>query len=471
MQIERKLYQELLAWKKETAGRKAMLIEGARRVGKSTLAEAFAREQYKSYILIDFNVAPKNVRDSFDRLNEPDVFFQTLSLAYNTRLYPRESLIIFDEIQAFPKARQAIKYLVADGRYDFLETGSLISIKENVEHITIPSEERRLKMYPVDFPGFLAAMGEQVLRDHIRECFLAGVALAQPAHARAMRLFREYMLVGGMPQSIVAYAENGRDFYASDVEKRDILNLYRDDIRKASRRYNSRVSALFENIPGYLSTHEKKVVLRRIEEGARYAQYDDPLFWLDDSMICNLCYRCNDPNVGIALNRSDTAVKCYMGDTGLLVSLAFSENEVSDGRLWQTIMDGKLSLNEGMIYENAISQMITAAGRKLYFYTRYNAEKHRNDIEIDFLLSNESKTRFRVYPVEVKSARNYTATSFNAFRAAFSRRVGQSVIVHPKAYSTDADTVRLPPYMFPFFLAGKKEERDGAPGEKPGNRH
>lgn len=321
-----------------------------------------------------------------------------------------------------------------------------------MEHITIPSEERRLKMYPVDFPEFMAAMGEQALLRHIRERFLAGAAPEQPMHAKAMRLFREYMLVGGMPQSIVAYAENGRDFYASDIERRDILNLYRADIKKASKRYNFKVSALFENVPGYLSTHEKKVVLSRIEENARYVQYDDPLFWLDDSMVCNLCYRCNDPNVGLALSKNDAAVKCYMGDTGLLVSLAFSENELSEQRLYKAIMDGKLSLNEGMIYENAISKMIAASGRKLYFYTRYNTEKHRNDIEIDFLLSNESNTRFRVHPVEVKSSKNYTATSFDAFKAAFARRVGRSVIVHPKAYSANKEVVKLPPYMFPFFL-------------------
>ncbi len=452
MNINRKLELSLLAWKREAAGKKALLIEGARRVGKSTIAEKFAKEQYKSYILIDFTLAPKSVKDNFDLLSEPDVFFQNLSLAYNTRLYPRESLIIFDEIQKYPKARQAIKYLVADGRYDFLETGSLISIKENVDTITIPSEERKLKMYPVDFPEFITTMGEQVLLDYIHECFRQGVALKQSAHARAMRLFREYMLVGGMPQSIVAYAEKGRDFYASDVEKRDILDLYRDDIKKASKRYNSRAAALFENIPGYLSTHEKKVVLGRIEENARFAQYDDPLFWLNDSMICNLCYRCNDPNVGFALSKNDSAVKCYMGDTGLLVSLAFSENELSDRQLYKAIMDGKLSLNEGMIYENAIAQMIAASGKKLYFYTRYNAEKHRNDIEIDFLISNESKTSFRVHPVEVKSSKNYTTTSFQAFKAAFSRRVGRSVIVHPKPFSSENDIIKVPPYMFPFLL-------------------
>lgn len=448
MDIQRKLYRELLKWKQTTQGKKALLIEGARRVGKSTIVEKFGREQYRSYILIDFNKASKNVRDNFENLNELDIFFQNLSLEYNVRLYPRESLVIFDEIQKFPRAREAVKYLVADRRYDFIETGSLISIKENVKDITVPSEERKLKMYPVDFEEFAEAMGEGLLLEYIRNCFLEDKPLEQKIHAKAMRLFREYMLVGGMPQSIVAYAENDRDFFASDQEKRDILDLYRDDIRKASKRYNSRVSALFENIPGYLSTHEKKIVLSHIDENARYSQYDDPLFWLEDSMICNLCYKCNDPNVGFALNKNDTAVKCYMGDTGLLVSLAFSENELSDQQLYKAIMSGRLSLNEGMIYENMIAQMITAKGKKLYFYTRYNEVKHRNDIEIDFLLSNESKTSFRIFPMEVKSSKNYTTTSLNDFRELFSGRIAHSYIIHPKNFVKEERITKIPPYMF-----------------------
>lgn len=447
MVIDRKIYKELLKWKQEVQGKRALLIEGARRVGKSTIAEKFGREQYRSYILIDFNKAPKSVRDNFENLNELDIFFQNLSLEYNVRLYPRQSLIIFDEIQKYPRAREAIKYLVADGRYDFIETGSLISIKENVNEITVPSEERRLKMYPVDFEEFAQALGEELLLEYIRRCFQEEKPLDQKMHTKAMRLFREYMLVGGMPQSIVAYVENGRDFYASDREKRDILDLYRDDIRKASKRYNSRVSALFENIPGYLSTHEKKIVLSHIDEDARYAQYDDPLFWLDDSMICNLCYKCNDPNVGFALNKNDAAVKCYMGDTGLLVSLAFSENEISDQQLYKAIIGGRLSLNEGMLYENMIAQMIAAKGKKLYFYTRYNAVKHRNDIEIDFLLSNESKTGFRIFPMEVKSSKNYTTTSLNEFRELFSGRIANSFIIHPKSFAKEDSITKLPPYM------------------------
>ena len=448
MEIKRKIYSKILAWKRTCNGRKALLIEGARRIGKSTVAEEIGRNEYKSYILIDFNKASKKVLDSFDDLRNLDIFFQTLSLEYNERLYPRESLIIFDEIQKFPKAREAIKYLVADGRYDYIETGSLISIRENVENITLPSEERKLKMYPLDFEEFMVYMKEEILYEYIVKCYEEKQPLDQKMHAKAMHLFKEYMLVGGMPQAVLAFAKNGRDFAAADVEKRDILELYRDDIKKAAKKYNSRVSALFENIPAYLSMHEKKIVLKDIEEGATFDKYDDPLFWLDDSMICNLCYKCNDPNVGFALNKNDSAVKCYMGDTGLLVSLAFSENEIADQQLYKQIMDGRLSLNEGMIYENVISQMISAKGTKLYFYTRYSEEKHRNDIEIDFLLSNESKTNFRVFPIEVKSSKNYTTTSLGRFKEVFGKKITTQYIIHPKNLMVDGEIIKIPPYMF-----------------------
>lgn len=446
--IKRKIYDKILDWKETTKGSKALLIEGARRIGKSTVAEEIGKNEYKSYVLIDFNKASKKIFDLFDNLNELDIFFQTISLEYNTRLYNRESLIIFDEIQKFPKAREAIKYLVADGRYDYIETGSLISIKENVEGITIPSEERKLKMYPVDFEEFMDYMGEDLLVEYIRDCYQKKVPLDQSQHKKAMHLFKEYILVGGMPQSVVAFKNNARDFFAADVEKRDILNLYRDDICKAARRYNSKVSAIFENIPGYLSTHEKKIVLSEIEPGASFDRYDEPLFWLDDSMICNLCYKCNDPNVGLALNKNESAVKCYMGDTGLLVSLAFAENEITEQKVFTNIMDGKLSLNEGMLYENVIAQIIASKGKKLYFYTRYSEEKHRNDIEIDFLLSNDSKTNYRVNPIEVKSSKNYSAVSIGKFADIFKRKVNNPMIVHPKNLVEVEGILRIPAYMF-----------------------
>lgn len=448
MEIKRKIYNKMLEWKNTCNGSKALLIEGARRIGKSTVAEEFGRNEYKSFVNIDFNKASRKILDSFDDLNNLDIFFQTIILEYNVRLYPRESLIIFDEIQKFPKAREAIKYLVADGRYDFIETGSLISIRENVESITLPSEERKIKMYPVDFEEFMVYMNEEILLQYIENCFDKRQPLEPKMHEKAMHLFKEYMLVGGMPQAIVAFASGGRDFAAADIEKRDILELYRDDIKKAAKRYHSRVSALFENIPAYLSTHEKKIVLKDIEKGATFDKYDESLFWLEDSMICNLCYKCNDPNVGFAMNKNDSAVKCYMGDTGLLVSLAFSENEISGVQLYKQIMNDRLSLNEGMIYENAIAQMIAGKGRKLYFYTRYSEEKHRNDIEIDFLLSNESKTNFRVFPIEVKSSKNYTTTSLGRFKDIFGKKIAMQYIIHPKNLSVNGNIIKIPPYMF-----------------------
>jgi len=447
MEIKRSIYNKIADWKNEAKGTKALLIEGARRIGKSTVAKEFAKNEYKSYILIDFNKAGKNVKEAFDSLENLDVFFQTLTLEYNTRLYPRESLIIFDEIQKFPKAREAIKYLVADGRYDYIETGSLISIKENVQNITIPSEERKLQMYPVNFEEFMVYMSEEILLDYIRECFEKGQPLDRQMHNKAMRLFMEYMLVGGMPQALVAYKKNDRDFHAADVEKRDILSLYEDDIKKSAKRYQSKVSAIFDNIPGFLSTHEKRVVLSEVDKKGSFDRYDEPLFWLGDSMICNLCYKCNDPNVGLALNKNDSYVKCFMGDTGLLVSHAFSENEITDEQLYKQIMDGKLSLNQGMLYENLISQIITASGRKLYFYTRYSEEKHRNDIEIDFIISNESKTKFKITPIEVKSSKNYTTTSLSTFKEIFKKRIDKQIIIHPKNYSEADGVIKIPPYM------------------------
>lgn len=447
MEIQRKIYKKIVDWKENAKGTKALLIEGARRVGKSTVAEEIGQNEYKSYILIDFNKASTKMKSAFDDLNNLDVFFQTLSLEYNTRLYNRESLIIFDEIQKFPKAREAIKYLVQDHRYDYIETGSLISIKENVENITIPSEERKIKMYPVDFEEFMVYMNEEILLEYINDCWNRKVPLDRKMHEKAMRLFNEYLLVGGMPQAIVAFASNARDFAAADVEKRDILELYRDDIKKAAKKYNSKVSAIFENIPAYLSTHEKRIVLSEIDDNGRFDRYGEPLFWLDDSMICNLCYRCNDPNVGLALNKNESYVKCYLGDTGLLVSLAFSENEITDQNLYKQIMDGKFAINKGMLYENLISQMLVAKGKKLYFYTRYNEDVHRNDIEIDFLLSNESKTNFKINPIEVKSGKNYTTTSLTAFNEVYIKRIDRQWIIHPKNLSISEGIIKIPPYM------------------------
>ena len=367
MEIKRKIYSKLLEWKEKSQGSKALLIEGARRIGKSTIAEEFGKNEYKSYVLIDFNNASKNIINAFDNLNNPDLFFQIINLETGIRLYKRETLIIFDEIQKFPRAREAIKYLVADGRYDFIETGSLISIKENVENITIPSEEKKIRMYPVDFEEFLVYIGEDVLLDYINECFKTRKPLIDSMHKKAMYLFKEYMLVGGMPQVLKTYKNNNKDFYLADEEKRFILDLYKDDIKKASKKYNSKVSAIFDNIPSFLSTHEKKVQIKELASNPTYNRFDEPLFWLNDSMITNLCYKCTDPNIGFGLNRDDSAVKCYMGDTGLLISLAFNENQLKDASLYRQIMNDKLSINKGMLYENVIAQMLISMNKSYIF--------------------------------------------------------------------------------------------------------
>lgn len=447
MIFKRKIYKKFLEWKRN-GGQKALLIEGAWRIGKSTIVEEFARNEYKSYILIDFAEARDVVKEAFEHnLNDLDTFFMLISSEYKVKLHERQSLIIFDEVQKYPRAREAVKYLVKDGRYDYIETGSLISIHENVADIVIPSEERCLRMYPLDFEEFCWAFGEEQLLDYIRLCFEKRRPLTNDLHRKAMMLFRQYLLVGGMPKPLSAYLQNGRDFASCDEEKRDILRLYREDIMKIGRQYRSKVLAIYDQIPGLLSKHEKRVVLNKIVEGSDFMQYEDTFFWLADSMMANECFNCSDPNVGLSINEDRTYVKCYMGDTGLLVSHAFSENDVSDGELYREILHGKLSFNEGMLYENAIAQMLVAAGHKLYFYTRYNETKHRNDIEIDFLLSNNSRLKYKIFPVEVKSTENYSTASLSRFKEKFHERIGVCYVIHPKNFALKDDIVCLPPYM------------------------
>lgn len=448
MVFRRKIYDKFLAWKKESNGKKALLVEGARRIGKSTIVEEFARNEYKSYLIIDFAKAPEEVKGYFSSyLDDLDTFYMLLSVHYGVKLHPRESVILFDEVQRFPKAREAIKYLVADGRYDFIETGSLISIKENVKDITIPSEERHLRMYPMDFEEFCWALEEVPLVEYIHRCFEGKTPLERGLHDKAMLIFKQYLLVGGMPMSVVAFLEGEKDFGKADVEKRDILELYRSDIMKIKARYRAKVLAIFDQIPGLLSRHEKRVVFNRIVEGSVAEQYEETFFWLSDSMIANECRKTNDPNIGLSLNESDSFIKCYMGDTGLLVSHAFDENELMENEVYKQILSGKLGLNEGMLYENAIAQMLVSNGHRLFFYTHYDKEKKRNDVEIDFIISNNSKTRCRMFPIEVKSSSKYSMDSLNRFREKFKSRIGGCIVIHPRNLQEKDGILFLPPYM------------------------
>ena len=389
--LKRKIYDKLVAWKNNSNGTTAMMIDGAHRVGKSYIVEEFAKTQYKSYIMIDFGNAPQAVLDLF--LNDSadlDLFFAKLSSFFRTPLYARESLIVFDEVQQYPRARQLIKYLVADGRYDYIETGSLIRLKKNVQDIIIPSEEDHIKMFPLDFEEFLWALGDETTYPLIKKCFESKIPLGMPIHRKIMNDFRQYLLVGGMPQSVLAYI-NGKNFEASDIAKRRILKLYRDDIAKFAEGYEDKVFALFDNIPGQLSKKEKKYKLSSLGKQARFRTFESSFIWLNEAMVVNTCFNATGPNVGLALSADNTTQKCYMSDTGLLVTHTFKDKNYTDNELYRAILFDKLSINEGMLVENAVAQMLRLHRERLYFYSRCDSKNRENHIKIDFLITDGKK--------------------------------------------------------------------------------
>ena len=446
--MKRKISEQLSKWKTTANGTSALLVQGARRVGKSYIVEEFAKNAYRSYILIDFNKAGKTVRDIFEHdLDSMDMLFQKLSTLYNTKLYPRESLIIFDEVQLFPRARSAIKYLVADGRYDYIETGSLISIRKNVENILIPSEEDMLNMYPMDFEEFLWALGNETLFPLITECFQKQKPLGQALHRKAMDLFRLYMIVGGMPQAVNAYVET-QDFDSVDAVKRRILKLYREDIRKHAKGYEMKVEAIFDEIPSQLRNQNQHFKLSSLEKGARFDNYRDAMFWLSDAMIVNNCYNSTEPNIGLNLNRDRTLMKCYMADTGLLISHCFDEKGIVSEEIYKKLLLGKLEVNLGMIIENITAQMLTASGHKLFFYANASRNDAERRMEIDFLIAkNKISNRHNISPIEVKSGKNYTLSSINKFRRRYSEQLHTPFVLHTGDLKTEDGIVYLPLYM------------------------
>ena len=451
--FKRKIYNELLKWKNESDKGKAVLVEGARRIGKSTIVEEFAKNNYKSYILIDFSKVNDLIKDAFyNLLIHLDEFFMFLSSEFSTKLYPRESLFIFDEVQSFPRAREAIKHLVKDGRYDYIETGSLISIKENVRDILIPSEESKLTMYPMDFEEFTWALGEELMLPHIRKCFEDKTPLLEGIHRKAMLVFKQYMLVGGMPKAVSEFLSSRKQFAECEIEKREILNTYRDDIYKIDRSYKSKVLSVFDQLPSFLSQHEKRIRISSISPGNFAIKYEETFFWLSDSMMCNECFLCTNPNVELSLNEKRNYIKCYMGDTGLLITHALDENSVEGTNYHKQLLNGKLSINKGMFFENVVAQMLVANGHKLYFYTHYNAKKHRNDIEIDFLLTNGDKIKQKLIPIEVKSANSYKTESLNRFIKKFRKRIEKAYIIHPKNLSIREDGIICIPVYMTFCL-------------------
>jgi predicted AAA+ superfamily ATPase len=448
--VKRKIYEKLLDWKINDSGKSALLIEGARRVGKSYIVEEFAKAEYKSYILIDFNKASGDIRAVFDNyLDDLETLFMYITNYYNTKLYERESLIIFDEVQLYPRARAAIKYLVADGRYDYIETGSLVSIKKNVKDIMIPSEERPIRMYPMDFEEFLWAMGNETLMEFIENHFMEGRALGQAMHRKAMDWFRQYLIVGGMPQAVSEYAAS-HEFDKVDRVKRNILALYRADISKYTDGHETKVTGIFDEIPSQLGKKEKRFVFSSLTKNARLRDYDDALFWLNDAMVVNTCYRAAEPNIGLKMSMERPTLKCYMADTGLLISHAFDERGLVSEEIYKKLLLGKLEVNKGMIIENVVAQMLMASGHKLYFYSSASRKDKDERMEIDFLIAKDKiSNRHNISPIEVKSGKNYTLTSLLKFKEKYKEQTHISYILHTGDYDnkTENGIVFMPIYM------------------------
>lgn len=449
--MKRKIYDKLLQWKREKNGATALMIEGARRVGKSYIAREFARNEYDSFILIDFSKAPQRVRGWFDEyLEDIDTLLQNIQLHYKKKLATRKSLIIFDEVQKCPKAREAIKALVEDGRFDYLETGSLISIKKNVENIVIPSEEDGIDMYPMDFEEFLWAMGNEVLMPYIRKQFEKCKPMGD-FHREALHYFRQYLIVGGMPQAVAEYAAS-RDFTKVDAIKRQILRLYKNDIKKYAGGLTARVSAIYDAIPGQLQKKEKQFTLTALKDEARMREYDSAFFWLDDAKLANICYNTTAPNIGLQLNEDRTTLKCYFCDTGLLISLAFSARGIVTNEIYQKLMFDKLEIDEGMLVENIVAQMLKTAGSKLFFYNNYDKEEAENRMQIDFLIQKEVVTsRHNISPIEVKSSTNYTLTSIKKCIKKYGQYLSTPYVLHTNDVEQKDGLTYLPLYMTPFY--------------------
>lgn len=456
--MKRKIYQQLLDWKHNRRGEVALLIEGARRIGKSYIVEEFAKNEYDSYLLIDFSRVNPKVIEFFDLyLDDLDMLFTSLELYGKKKLIPRKnptdeasSLIIFDEIQFCPRARSAIKHLVADHRFDYIETGSLISIKKNVKDIMLPSEEHAIEMYPMDFEEFLWAMGDEMMMPFIKMQFEKRKPM-EAFHRKALDYFRQYMIVGGMPQAVQTYVDT-RDFDKVDERKRDILSIYRNDIRKYADNQETKVAAIFEELPGQLQKHEKKFRLADLQSHARMRDYSEAFFWLSDAKIINCCYNSTEPSIGLKLNEERTTLKCYMGDTGLLISHAFDERGIVTSELYQKLMFDKLEVNEGMLVENIVAQMLRAAGHKLYFFSKYSAKEADERMEIDFLIAKPTITsRHNISPIEVKSGSNYTITSLKKCIKKYDKQLATPYVLHDKDLKVEDGITYLPLYMTPLL--------------------
>lgn len=432
----------MLEWKSASKGKSALLLEGARRIGKSTIVEEFAKKEYRSYILIDFNEVSQDVKDLFDNLMDLDYIFLYLQNIYQTSLYEHESVIVFDEVQQCPKARQAIKYLVKDGRYDYIETGSLISIRKNTKDINIPSEEHRVEMFPMDYEEFRWALGDEVGMLLLRQVFEKRMSLGDGVNRMKMRDLRLYMLVGGMPQAVNEYLDT-KNLQQVDMVKRQIIQLYADDFRKIDP--TGRISKLFMSIPSQLSRNLMRYQPTPVVGKLPAAKIDELLVCLEDSKTINIAYHADDPNVGMSLVANYGKYKLFVGDTGLFVTLAFWDKDFTENVIYNKLLSDKLSANLGYVYENLVAQMLRAMGDRLFYYTFPKDETHF--YEIDFLLSRGNK----LCPIEVKSSGYKTHASLDAFCKKYSDRVGQRYLIYTKDLQKDDQTLLLPVYMTPLL--------------------
>ena len=441
--FKRKIYEKMRKWKQESEGKTALLIEGARRIGKSTVVEAFAKNEYKSYILIDFSRVSRETKELFEDISDLNYLFLQLQLQYKVDLHERNSVIIFDEVQLCPMARQAIKALVEDKRYDYIETGSLISIKKNVKDILIPSEERKLSMYPMDYEEFLWAIGDEATFPLLKKCFEMNQGIGDALNRKQLRQFRLYMLVGGMPQAVDAYI-NTNNFRKVDEVKRDILNLYESDFAKIDS--TGRLAMLFDAIPAQLNKNASRFQASGVLNGEKPDKILELIAELKDSKTVLISYNINNPSAGMANTRDLSRYKIFLSDTGLFVTLMFKDKDFTENEIYEKLLNDKLSVNLGYLYENIVAQCLAANGNELFYHTIMNTQSKHN-YEIDFILAKKNK----IVPLEVKSAGYKTHKSLDVFTEKFSDRILKRYLVYTKDLSKEQDIICIPVYMVPFL--------------------
>ena len=441
--FRRKLYDKMLQWKAERGGSTALLIKGARRVGKSTLAETFAKNEYDSYLFIDFTEVSQDIRDLFNDISDLDSLFLQLQFKFHTRLYPQKSVIVFDEVQNCPMARQAIRKLVNDGRYDYIETGSLMSIRKNVQNIRIPSEETRMTLYPMDYEEFRWALGDEVTIPLLNDAFEMRKGLGDAVTRQLLRDFRLYVLVGGMPQAVSKYIETN-DLGAVDAIKREILELYADDFRKIDP--TGKATKMFYAIPGQLNSNATRYQLSSVVEQGKKDRVEEIIQDMEDSQVVMIAHHSNDPNVGLPLHEDSDRYKMYLNDTGLFITLAFRDKDITENVIYQKLLNDKLSADLGYVYENVVAQMLKASGNELFYHT-WPTESGKHNYEIDFLLSRGSK----VCPIEVKSSGYKTHASLDAFMKKYPERTAQGYLLYTKDMRKDSRILLTPVFMTMFL--------------------